>query len=293
MLEFFELTSNPNKPEVSIPSLEARWKHTDAQPQMLVFIHLWCSKMAMIYFIQLSPLAVVSWIPDHHHSGGRLVLAYFFRYPLGRSWFNFSLNVGMLTMRIYAIYERSRMVLSLYIGVGIVIVIVGCVSLNLRGNHTRSDIPLLIVGSIEYKKRQISRLLFKLGLQSRTVSTPPRRRLQVHTSQTHHSFLQRHPWVVLRAIPTRYIQLGPHRLGSSLGRNVGLRFTCVLHDTLQIYRHPSPKWIQHFGYFIAWWWALLAWNLIYFFWHSLRSDLLWVDFTFSFWISFWMNACTG
>ena len=63
----------------------------------------------------------------------------------------------MLTMRTYALYERSRMVLALYIGVGIVIVIVGCVSLNLRGNHTQSDIPMLmlwyIVGSIECKTR--------------------------------------------------------------------------------------------------------------------------------------------
>ena len=96
-------------------------------------------------------------------------------------------------MRMYALYERSRKVLALYIGAGVVVVVMACVSLNLRGNHTRSDISLLIVGNIEYKKRQISRLLFKLGLQSSTVSIPPRRRLQAHTSQTHHSFPQRHP----------------------------------------------------------------------------------------------------
>jgi len=48
----------------------------------------------------------------------------------------------MLIMRMYALYERSRKVLALYIGVGVVIVIVGCVSLSLRGNHTQSDIPL-------------------------------------------------------------------------------------------------------------------------------------------------------
>jgi hypothetical protein len=63
----------------------------------------------------------------------------------------------MLTMRMYALYERSRMVLALYIGVGVVIVIVACVSLNLRRNHTQSDIPLLmlwyIVGNIECKTR--------------------------------------------------------------------------------------------------------------------------------------------
>ena len=50
----------------------------------------------------------------------------------------------MLTMRIYALYERSRKVLALYIGIGVVMVIIGCVSLKLRGNYTRSDIPLLI-----------------------------------------------------------------------------------------------------------------------------------------------------
>jgi len=47
MLEFFWSTSNPNKIEVSIPGPEARWRDTDAQPQMLVFIQLWHSKMPM------------------------------------------------------------------------------------------------------------------------------------------------------------------------------------------------------------------------------------------------------
>jgi hypothetical protein len=51
----------------------------------------------------------------------------------------------MLTMRIYALYERSRKVLALYIVIGAVIVIVGCVSLTLRGNHAQSDIPLPIL----------------------------------------------------------------------------------------------------------------------------------------------------
>ena len=51
----------------------------------------------------------------------------------------------MLTMRMYAVYERSRKVLALCIGVGVVIVIVGCVSLNLRGNHTQSETPLLML----------------------------------------------------------------------------------------------------------------------------------------------------
>jgi hypothetical protein len=36
----------------------------------------------------------------------------------------------MLIMRIYALYERSRKVLAMYIIVAVVIVIVGCVSLG-------------------------------------------------------------------------------------------------------------------------------------------------------------------
>ena len=39
-------------------------------------------------------------------------------------------------MRMYALYERSRKVLALYIVTVVVIVIVGCVSLNFGGNHT-------------------------------------------------------------------------------------------------------------------------------------------------------------
>ena len=41
----------------------------------------------------------------------------------------------LLFMRVYALYERSRKVLALYIEVGVVIVGVGCVSLDLRGNQ--------------------------------------------------------------------------------------------------------------------------------------------------------------
>jgi len=63
----------------------------------------------------------------------------------------------MFTMRLYALYERSRKVLALCIVIGVVILIVSCVSLNLKGNHTQSDIPLLmlwdIVGSVECKTR--------------------------------------------------------------------------------------------------------------------------------------------
>ena len=56
-----------------------------------------------------------------------------------------SLNIGMLIMRIYALYEQSRKVLALYIVIVIVMVAVGCVSLNLRESHTQSDIPLLML----------------------------------------------------------------------------------------------------------------------------------------------------
>ena len=41
----------------------------------------------------------------------------------------------MLTMRIYALYERSRKVLALYIVISIVNLAVGCVSLNRRENQ--------------------------------------------------------------------------------------------------------------------------------------------------------------
>ena len=41
----------------------------------------------------------------------------------------------MLIMRMYALYERSRKVLAFYIVIGVVVVAMGCVSLNLRGNQ--------------------------------------------------------------------------------------------------------------------------------------------------------------
>ena len=40
----------------------------------------------------------------------------------------------MLIMRMYALYERSRKVLALYIVVAVAIVVVGCVSCNFSGN---------------------------------------------------------------------------------------------------------------------------------------------------------------
>ena len=41
----------------------------------------------------------------------------------------------MLIIRMYALYERSRKVLSMYIVILVAIVVVFCVSLNLRGNQ--------------------------------------------------------------------------------------------------------------------------------------------------------------
>ena len=38
-------------------------------------------------------------------------------------------------MRMYALYERSRKVLAFYIVIGVVVVAVGCVSLNLSRNQ--------------------------------------------------------------------------------------------------------------------------------------------------------------
>ena len=50
----------------------------------------------------------------------------------------FSLDIGILIIRTYALYERSRKVLALYIIVGTVMLGVCCVSLNL---DAYSDLP--------------------------------------------------------------------------------------------------------------------------------------------------------
>ena len=52
-----------------------------------------------------------------------------------RSQWYFPSDVVMLIMRMYALYERSRKVLALYILVGVAIVIVTFVSLNFAGNQ--------------------------------------------------------------------------------------------------------------------------------------------------------------
>jgi len=60
----------------------------------------------------------------------------------------FPLDIGILIIRMYALYERSRKVLALYIIVGVVMLAVDCVSLNLDGNN---DLPLRsIADSIAY-----------------------------------------------------------------------------------------------------------------------------------------------
>ena len=93
---------------------------------------------------------------------------------------------------------------------------------------------------------------------------------------------------------TRYTHLDLNRPGNSLDWSARLRFFCLLYDALQIYRLPSPKWIQHFGHFVAWWWTLTFLEFIFFDANkSLRGDLLWVGFTFSFRIHFQINAYTG
>ena len=86
----------------------------------------------MISFVQLSPLGIVSRIPNHHHSGGCCLLAYFFQKSFATMLIYYT---GMLIMRMYALYDRSRKVLALYIVIVVVAVAVGCVSFNLRGNH--------------------------------------------------------------------------------------------------------------------------------------------------------------
>jgi len=45
----------------------------------------------------------------------------------------------MLIMRIYALYDRSRKVLVMYIVVAVLIVVVGCVS---PGNHPGASYPI-------------------------------------------------------------------------------------------------------------------------------------------------------
>jgi len=142
MMEFFWPTSNPNKTEVSILVLRQGGK------MLMCNLRCWYSstlKMAMkcndIFWPVVTTCSRFTnpWPSSFRWS---LVVSLFFPTSFGTMLIYFSLNIGMLIMRMYALYERSRKVLALYIGVGVVIVIMGCVSLSLRGNHTQSDIPL-------------------------------------------------------------------------------------------------------------------------------------------------------
>ena len=96
MLEFFWSTSNPNKTEVSVlllksPGRDARREGTDGHSP-----RCWYSSARkcplhnlIIFFVQLSPLAIVSRISNHHHSGGRCLSAHCFPNPLRQCWFIF------------------------------------------------------------------------------------------------------------------------------------------------------------------------------------------------------------
>ena len=99
MLDYFWLTSSPNKTEVSIlllkiPGPELRRKDTDAY-----LFRCWYSSTSdtrnwrwnlMISFFQLWRLVFVSRIHNHRHSAGRYLSAYFFwRNPWRECWFYF------------------------------------------------------------------------------------------------------------------------------------------------------------------------------------------------------------
>jgi hypothetical protein len=81
-------------------------------------------------------------------------------------------------MRMYALYERSRKVLALYILVAVVILVMACVSPDFSGISTLPDIQLLIswhtVGDAGWKKRTPSGRATTHGLrwnfESRKVS---------------------------------------------------------------------------------------------------------------------------
>ena len=104
-------------------------------------------------------------------------------------------------MRMYALYERSRKVLALYIVIVVATLVVAGVSFNLRRISTQSDIPLLmswyIVVNSDSKTRSISgqanthRLLSKFG--SRRVSTSDVGSKFIELNSLVTPFLQSHP----------------------------------------------------------------------------------------------------
>jgi hypothetical protein len=105
---------------------------------------------------------------------------------------NFSTEIVMLIMRMYALYERSRKVLALYIVVDVFFIVVGCVSLDLVGMSTQRDTPLLIlfciVGAVGRKKRRTSGRenahWLRCNFERRSVCTFAVTRVQVYEIQT-------------------------------------------------------------------------------------------------------------
>ena len=71
-----------------------------------------------------------------------------------------SLGIGVVMMRMYALYEQSRRVLALYITVAALILVVVFVGLNFSGikawPHILLLILLYIVGNADWKKRRPS-----------------------------------------------------------------------------------------------------------------------------------------
>ena len=125
----------------------------------------------------------------------------------------FSLDIGIAIMRMYALYERSRKVLVLYITVGAVVLVVACVSMGIM---ICPHVPLLIlwyiVDSTDWKRRKIFKHAHThrlcLRIQSRSVSASPWRSVRIHITQTLHPFRQNYSCVLAedfwswRDIPT-------------------------------------------------------------------------------------------
>jgi hypothetical protein len=109
-------------------------------------------------------------------------------------------------MRMYALYDRSRKVLALYIIVAAVILAVACVSFNFDGNNylpsrseSLADSVAYIVGSTGWKKRKTlehsNTHWLPCSVESGKVSTSPWHSVQVYMTQALNLFLQSHPCV--------------------------------------------------------------------------------------------------
>ena len=137
---------------------DMKWKRYWREAfQMLVSIHLWrCTRKwqrnIIILFLQLSWLGIISPIPSHCDSGRRCLYVHSFRNPKTRCQLYFSFDKVILIMRVHTLYEWSHKVLALYTIVVVVIMIVGCVSLNFVGDHDLAShsISDLVVRSGRY-----------------------------------------------------------------------------------------------------------------------------------------------